>query len=188
MFFNWICLDKSIEDWETLLYIHAHLISDRKSSNYLDLLSRLGCINIVTSHNHFLCTRNTTRFDLRGRLLNDKSLEISIDWFVFFHDERARWLTSSATSQLYRLSLMQIIRSFGFSTSIAFVDCFFQLIEYLWSNSNNSFNFDQLPYIFHLQVRYSINEGQIKKFDVNFRHNIFKTRWHLTKLGIKHSI
>lgn len=188
MFFDRVRLDKSIEDWETLLDIHRHLISNWKSSNNLNLFSRFGYVYVVSSDNYFLCTRDTARFNLRRRLLDDKSLEISINRFILLHKERTRWLTSSTTSQLQRFFFMQIIRSFSLSTSVAFVDCFFQLIEHFRPDSYNSFNFDQLTNIFYLQVRNSINQGQIKKFDINFRNYIFEVGWDLAQLCVEHSI
>ena len=188
MLFDGICFNEGKEYWETLLDIHGYLIPDRKNANNLHLFSRFGQIHIISSHNHLLCSRNTSRFHLRRRLLYNQTLEISVNRFVLFHQKRACGLARPATSKLNRLLFMKIVRTLGLSAFEAFVDCFLQLVEHFRPDCDHTLDSDQLSQVLHLQFRNPINEWQIKKFDRYLRHDIFEVRGQFAKQGEKECI
>lgn len=114
-------LDKSLEEGEALPDIEIAFISVHVNASDFDVVARPRHIDIVSKKHHLFTPGNTTRQNLRGRLLNSNFLIVSIDGPLFVDGEGTSGLARGAAAQSDVVDVVDVEGSFGEATFDAFV-------------------------------------------------------------------
>lgn len=105
----------------------------------LNVVSWTGFVNVISKKNDFFASGNTTRKDLARGFLENELLVVSINGFLLIDGKGPSGLAGATAAKSDVIDIVDIEWSFEEATFQAFVNDFFQLIEYFASYSYYSF-------------------------------------------------